>query len=45
MARGVTVALNLGFSARELNDIIRKTRAEREAFLEAWNEHFGNRGA
>jgi hypothetical protein len=42
---GTTVALNLGFGARELNEIVRKTRAERETFLEAWNEHFADRGA
>jgi Domain of unknown function (DUF4160) len=41
----VTVALNLGFSARELNELVRKTREERETFLEAWNEHFADRGA
>lgn len=39
--RDVGVAVNLGFSARELNEIIRKTREEREAFLEVWNDHFG----
>jgi len=39
--REVGVAVNLGYSAPELNEIIRKTREERLAFLEAWNDHFG----
>jgi Domain of unknown function (DUF4160) len=37
----LTVSINLGYSARELNDIIRKTREEREAFLVTWRKHFG----
>jgi hypothetical protein len=37
----VTVAVNLGYNAREMNEIIRKTREERDAFLEVWNDHFG----
>lgn len=39
--KDAVVAVNLGFSARELNEIIRKTRDESEAFQEAWNDHFG----
>ena len=39
-----TVAINLGFSARDLGEIIRKTREHRTEFLEAWNGHFGSRG-
>jgi hypothetical protein len=37
----LTIAVNLGYSARELNEIIRKTRDERETFLAAWRNHFG----
>jgi hypothetical protein len=37
----LTVAVNLGYSAKELNEIIRKTREEREIFLAAWRAHFG----
>ncbi len=38
------VAGNIGYTARELGEIIRKTRERRVAFLEAWNDHFANRG-
>jgi hypothetical protein len=38
------VALNLGFSARDLREIVRKTREQRDAFLEAWNDYFADRG-
>jgi hypothetical protein len=31
----------LGYSSRELNEIVRKTREERDAFLEAWHDYFG----
>ena len=37
----VSVAANLGYAGRELNEIIRKTREERETFLEVWNDYFG----
>ena len=37
----LSVAVNLGYSARELNEIVRKTREERDAFLAAWRNHFG----
>ena len=40
----LSVAINLGFSARELNEIIRESRRRRESFLEAWNDHFADRG-
>jgi hypothetical protein len=36
-----SVAANLGYNARELNEIVRKTQEERQAFLEVWNDHFG----
>lgn len=38
----VSVAVNLGYSARELNEIIRKTREERDAFMRAWNDYFAD---
>lgn len=38
------VALNLGFSARDLREIVRNTREQRDAFLEAWNDYFADRG-
>jgi hypothetical protein len=37
----LTVAVNLGYSARELNEIVLKAREEREAFLAAWRSYFG----
>jgi Domain of unknown function (DUF4160) len=39
--RDISVAANLGYNARELNDIVRKTRGHSKAFLEAWNDYFG----
>jgi Domain of unknown function (DUF4160) len=38
------VAINLGFNARDLREIVRKTGEQRAAFLEAWNDHFADRG-
>lgn len=38
----VSVAVNLGYNARELGEIIRKTREYRGAFMEAWNGYFGD---
>ncbi len=40
----IGVALNLGYSAHELGEIVRKTREQRTVFLEAWNDYFANRG-
>lgn len=40
----LTVAVNFGYSARELGQIVRKVREQRETFLEAWDDHFANRG-
>ena len=40
----MTVAISIGYSARDLNAIVRRTRQERDRFLEAWNEHFTDRG-
>lgn len=39
--RDMSVAINLGFSARDLNEIIGATRENKNAFLEAWNDYFG----
>ncbi len=38
------VAVNFGYSARELNEIVRAVRERRDAFQGAWNDHFANRG-
>ncbi len=40
----LAVAVNMGYSARELGEIIQKARDERASFLEAWNDYFANRG-
>ncbi len=40
----LAVAVNIGYSARELNEIICKTRDSRVMFLEQWNDHFADRG-
>ena len=37
-----SVAINMGFAAVELSEIVRKAREERLSFMEAWNEHFAN---
>jgi hypothetical protein len=37
----LSIAVNMGYSAKELNEIIRKTRDERDAFIAAWQNHFG----
>jgi len=36
----LSVAVNFGYSAPELGEIVRKLREEREGFLEIWNDHF-----
>ena len=36
------LAINAGFPAHELGDIVRHLRAHRNDLLAAWNEHFGN---
>jgi hypothetical protein len=38
----VSVAVNLGFTAQDLNEIVKKTRDERESFLRSWNDYFAN---
>jgi hypothetical protein len=42
--RDGAVALNLGFPARDLREIARKTREKSVGFLEAWNDYFADRG-
>jgi hypothetical protein len=37
-----SVAVNMGFSAKELNEIVGKTREQRDSFLEVWNDYFAN---
>jgi hypothetical protein len=41
----MAVPTNFGYSARELNEIIRATRENKSTFMEGWNDHFsaGNR--
>jgi hypothetical protein len=36
------VAVNSGFPAHELGDIVRHLKANRESLTAAWHEHFGN---
>ncbi len=38
------VAPNLGFAARDLRENVRKTGEQSVGFLEAWNDHFADRG-
>jgi hypothetical protein len=38
----LSVAINAGFPAHEINDIIRHLRLNRAQLLSAWNEHLGN---
>jgi Domain of unknown function (DUF4160) len=38
----LTVAVNMGFPAHELGDIIRHLRSHREQLLAAWNDYFGD---
>jgi hypothetical protein len=37
----LNVAVNVGFPAHEIGDIIRHLRQNRAALLSAWNEYFG----
>ncbi len=39
--RDLSVAINLGYNARELAEIVRATRDHGDAFQEAWNDYFG----
>ena len=38
----LALALNAGYPAHELGDIIRHLKVNREQLLVAWHEHFGN---
>ena len=38
----LTIAINTGFPAHELGDIIQHLRAHRAQLLAAWNDYFGN---
>ena len=38
----LSVAVNAGFPAHELGDIIHELRPERENLLSVWNEYFGD---
>lgn len=40
--RDLSVAANVGYPSREINDIVRHLRLHLDAVLEAWDEHFGN---
>jgi len=39
----LSVAVNLGFAAHEINAILIVLRENRVLLAEAWNDHFGNR--
>ena len=39
----LAIAVNLGYSAKELNEIIHKGSEEKLVFQEAWNDYFANR--
>jgi hypothetical protein len=38
----LSFGVNMGFSAKELNEIIKEARDRRGRLLEAWNDHFAN---
>ncbi len=38
----VGVAVNMGFTVQDLNEIVKKTRQERESFLRSWHDYFAN---
>jgi hypothetical protein len=40
--RDLVVAINLGYSAKELSEIIRTVREEQSSFTKAWNDYFAN---
>jgi Domain of unknown function (DUF4160) len=40
--RDLVVAINLGYSAKGLNEIIRNVREEQSSFTKAWNDYFAN---
>jgi hypothetical protein len=40
----VVLASSAGFSARDIADVLRLVRSQRETLLEAWNDFFGQDG-
>jgi hypothetical protein len=38
----IEVARRIGFSNREIGELSAKVREERERFMEAWRDHFGD---
>jgi hypothetical protein len=38
----LSIAVNAGYPAHELGDIIRHLKIHRDQLVSAWNEHFGN---
>ena len=38
----MSVAINAGFPAHEIGDIVRHLRVHRREIEDTWNEHFGN---
>lgn len=38
----IRVARTVGFAAHEVNDILNVVAENRQMFLEAWNDYFGN---
>ncbi len=40
--RDLEVARNVGFARHEVSAIVRIVEREREQFLEAWHDYFGN---
>ena len=38
----LAVAVNAGFPAHEIGDIIRYLKQNRDQLVSGWNEHFGN---
>ncbi|MGL4636372.1 MAG: DUF4160 domain-containing protein [Beijerinckiaceae bacterium] len=39
----LAVAVNVGYSGKELNELVRTTGDEREQFLKAWHDYFADR--
>lgn len=39
---GISLADNRGFNSKELKDIIQLIEGRRQAFEDAWDEHFSN---
>jgi hypothetical protein len=37
----MTIAVNAGFPAHEIGDILRHLRQNRDFLASAWNDHFG----